>query len=113
MQCAAPGSPPAISLSASPRLTRGEVDRERVRERLDKKKKKPRLHTLPLFMFAACDGGKTTLEQVWGGVGGAIKLHKHDAVVLKQLFCLLIFLVWLSQRIDVRQVTLRLRTAVT
>lgn len=22
-------------------------------------------------MFAACDGGKTTLEQVWGGWGGA------------------------------------------
>lgn len=67
MQCAAPGSPPAISLSASPRLTRGEVDHERVRERLDKKKKASGLHALPLFMLAVCDGGKTTLEQVWGG----------------------------------------------
>lgn len=72
-------------------------------------------------MLAACDGGKTTLEQVWGRWGGwAIKLHKHDAVVLKQLFCLFVFYaavdrssVWLSRRIDVRQVTLRLRTAVT
>lgn len=40
MQSAAAGSPPAISLSASAHLTRGEVDHERGREIGQKKRRR-------------------------------------------------------------------------
>lgn len=95
-QCAAPGSPPAISLSASPRLTGSEVDHERVRERLDPKKKKSLGSTpCPYLCSQRVMEGKQHLNRFVRWVDGRSlwqsNLHKHNIAVLKQLFHLVIF----------------------
>lgn len=61
------GSPPAISLSASPRLTRGEVDHERVREIGQKKKKSLGSTPCPYLCSQRVMEGKQLLNRFGGG----------------------------------------------
>lgn len=81
MQSAAPGWPPAITLSASPHLARGEVDHERVKEAQTVGPESWTLQppsalqvslssTSCPYLCLQCDGGKATLEQVLVDSGG-------------------------------------------